>query len=568
MPVAPGITRSHDATKLDGEPTLAVQHVSKSFGSTKALKSVRLEMWPGEVLGLVGHNGSGKSTLVGVLAGQHIPDPGAMATLRGRRVPFPLVRAGVGLGVVSQDLGLADDLTALENFTIGRRIHAKGRDRLYIDWRREHREVAQILEDYGVSIDLDRNVGQLPLLQRALLAIVRCAEDLKNFGCTSEQPGIIVLDEPTVFLPAHEQHFLFDLVRDNARRGTSVVVVSHDLHVTRELADRVVVLREGEIVHESDMASVSDERLVELIAGQEITRRAPTTGGPARLAQPTEVQPETTPQQLPQPASTIATLPRAVTTTADVVYEVRGLQGGRVADLDLEVRRGEILGVAGLVGSGAEDLPYLLFGSMPRTGGHVVVNGEQREVGRPCPRASIELGVGLVPADRAADGLVEAMEIWENLLLLVNSRYYRHGFMHHAEALKAAADLCREFDVLPPDPRASISSLSGGNQQKILLAKWHEIKPAVLLLHEPTHGVDVGARRTIHQIVRRMAAGGTAILWFTNDFEEMAMLTDRVVIMSHGRIMQELRGPEATAGNIALAVLGTTESTEDGPHDQ
>lgn len=546
-----------DREVTHSDTLLAVRHVTKSFGSTTALRSVDLEMHPGEVVGLVGHNGSGKSTLVGVLAGQHRPDIGAEATLRGAPVAFPLDRAEVGIGVVTQDLGLLDNLTVLENFTISRHIRPRGGSRVRIDWRSERRDTERKLQGYGVELDVDRRVGDLTLLQKALLAIVRCAEDLESFGRTPEEPGIIVLDEATVFLPEREQQFLFRLIRENAGRGTAVLVVSHSIAVIRELAERVVVLRDGRVVLTSRMADVADTDLVAVISGHTVGRSGAVAAPRSRRDAPPRRTAEEPADQPPQAA-------RPERTVGGVVFEVRGLSGGRVSNLDLHARAGEIVGVAGLVGSGAEDLPYLLFGSTRARSGVVGVRSRRLAAHQLTPVTSIEMGLGLVPANRRDEGLVNALATWENMLLLVNSQFWRGGIMRMDQARKRAAVECEEFHVLPSDPRAVVAALSGGNQQKVLLAKWFQIEPTVLLLHEPTQGVDVGARATIHDIVRRMAAAGTAIVWFSNDFGEMATIADRVLVIAHGEMVRELSGPVIAPGDIAAAAFEARSDREEG----
>lgn len=543
-------------------PILSLRNVTMTFGSTRALHSIDLDLRPGEVLGILGHNGSGKSTLVGVLTGRLTPSPGAVAMLRGKEVGYPLNRDEVGLGVVTQDLGLVDNLTGLENFTIGRRVNPERRSRFGIGWRSERRKAEETLDRYGVSVDLRRPIAEIRLLDRALLAIVRCAEDLERSKQGENRPGVIILDEPTVFLPEREQHFLFDLVRRNAARQTSVIIISHDMNVIRELTNRVIVLRNGELVAERAMPETPDAELVELIVGHSLGETAPKVG---------DGVPATSALDAPGPAdvessgSTVDT-PEVDDTPAEdlddlsIVYRVSGLRGSRVDGLDLTARRGEILGVAGLLGSGAEELPYLLFGSLKASAGTVTVGTENVPARSLTPNASIAMGVGLVPENRGADGLVGAMTIWENMLLLVNTRYYRRGAMRHGEVRKAAGKLCREFDVRPPDPRRLVSSLSGGNQQKILIAKWRTIDPEVLILHEPTQGVDVGARHAIHQIVRKMADGGAAILWFTSDYEEMASVCDRVIVLAEGKVLRQLRDDERTTKGIAAATVGANEA--------
>lgn len=244
------------------------------------------------------------------------------------------------------------------------------------------------------------------------------------------------------------------------------------------------------------------------------------------------------------------------------MYEIRHLRGERIDDFDLEVKRGEVVGLAGLLGSGIEDLPYLLFGTLPGESGEVVVDGERSPVSALTPRRNIERGVGLVPGNRLADGLATDVTLWENMFFLVNKQHFRRGFLRRSEIRAAGARACAEFDVLPPDPGTAVSNLSGGNQQKVLIAKWCQIDPKVLLLHEPTQGVDVGARETIHTIIRRIAARGTAVLWFSDDYREMTGVADRIVAVVRGRISCELRGEQQTAEAVAHAVVGVEQSKE------
>jgi ribose transport system ATP-binding protein len=521
-------------------PALRLRNVSKSFGSTRALKSVDLDLVNGEVLGILGHNGSGKSTLVGVLTGGHRPDSGAEAWLRGEKLSFPLSRSRIGVGLVAQDLGLIEGMTGLENFQISRRVSPSGHQRYGINWRDERRRAQNVFESYGVEIDLRRPVEELPLLQRAMLAIVRCAEDLREYGVTAERPGIIILDEPTVYLPNEEQGLLRDLVRTSAASGTSVVLVSHDLGFIRDLTQRLIVLRDGVLVAERDTDTTPDDQLVELIVGQKLTI-TPGRGGISAVD-----------------AAGVSS--SAVLDPSEAEIRVRGLTGARVRGIDLDMRAGEVVGLAGLLGSGAEDLPYLLFGALAAQDGELTIADITVKLKRLSSDRAIDLGIGLVPADRKTDGLVAEMTIRENMMLLVGSRYYRRGLMHSREADRVAAEICQQFDVRPPDPRRAVGTLSGGNQQKVLIAKWREIAPRLLLLHEPTQGVDVGARNTIHEIVRDMAAKGTTVLWLGSDYEEMAHIADRVVTVSEGTVGAELSGDALTAADITAAVIGARQA--------
>ena len=522
-----------------GAPIISLRQVTKTFGSTRALKAVDLELRSGEVLGVLGHNGSGKSTMVGVLTGHHRPDAGATAVLRGKPVDFPLPRREVGIGVVTQDLGLVETLNGLENLRIGTRLAPEGGDRFGINWRRERRAAEQAVASYGVRIDLGVPVAELPLLDRAVLAIVRCMEDLRSFGARDDRPGILILDEPTVYLPTSEQRFLFELVRAAAQRGTSVLIISHDMHVIRELSSRLVVLRDGVLVAERETATTSDDKIVELIVGAPLTAPAGVATSPA-------------PDGLVTPDASVPAPPSAA-------YTVRGLRGGRVKDVALHVDAGEIVGVAGLLGSGVEELPYLLFGAQPAQAGEVTLESATLAAGELSPTRSVSERIGLVPADRKGNGLVASLTIRENMMLLVNSAFFSGGRMRYAEANRVAEEICREFDVRPVDARRPVGTLSGGNQQKVLLAKWRQIKPRVLLLHEPTQGVDVGARHVIHELVREMARAGTSVLWFAGDYEEMAEIADRVLVVAEGRVTGELTLQRLNAADITAAVVESAE---------
>jgi len=270
----------------DPKPVLELRNISKQFGGTRALDRVDLTLRQGEIVGLLGQNGSGKSTLVKVLAGAHAPEPGGTVRVRGTEKSFPLRREEMRLGVVAQDLGLVEQVSVLENLNIGRRIHPSGRGRLGINWRAERRRAEALLAAYGIRLPLNALVADLPLLQRALLAIVRCAQDIAGDDGAGDEAwlgGVMILDEPTVFLPEQETAFLLDLVRRSARNGTSVVIVSHDLALIREIAHRVVVLRNGALVADEPMAGVTDRELVDLIIGYAPEHEADAGIGGSRL---------------------------------------------------------------------------------------------------------------------------------------------------------------------------------------------------------------------------------------------------------------------------------------------
>ncbi|HEX6467904.1 MAG TPA: sugar ABC transporter ATP-binding protein [Streptosporangiaceae bacterium] len=510
-------------------PVLDLRHVTMRFGSFRALKDVDFLVDPGEIVALLGENGSGKSTLVKVLAGVNAPEAGAELYLGGRQVPLPLAPGqfrDLGLSFVHQDLGLARSLTVAENLVVAEA--GSVRSRRPINWRAEHRKIRDLLDSYRVDIDPATVIDRLPPVGQALVAIVRAAEELRAYRLRGDVAhSILFLDEPTVFLPESEVEFLFDLVRTVVREGASVVFISHDLSAVRTVCDRAVVLRDGAVVGRTALAGVSDERLVELIVGSGTGKRVGYSHRRDAAAVPAARRP---------------------------LCEVRGLRGGRVADVSLDVRATEIVGLAGLLGSGAEDVPYLLFGSAAGAAGRMTVGGWTASVPRLKPFEAVHRKVALVPADRRRDGIAPALTVAENATILVNHEHTSFGRLRLRRLRRLVRDLLDRFDVRPRDPGAATWQLSGGNQQRVVLAKWLEIGPKLLLLHEPTQGVDVAARAQIYRMVRTATDGGMATLWVSSDFEELAAVCDRVIIMAGGLVRAELSGDELTEDAISSAV--------------
>jgi ribose transport system ATP-binding protein len=527
-------------------PAIELRNISVDFGSNRALDSVDLRIGHGEVVGLVGQNGSGKSTLVKVLAGVHAPEPGGRLFVSGEEVPLPLApgqASEIGLSFVYQNLALAGGLTVLENLTLGQRIQGGARGWAPINWLREHRNAAAVLDRYQVRLDLDQRTGELPPVDQARLAIVRAAEDLRKYRTRSGyKHSVLVLDEPTVFLPEEEVERLFDLIRTVVAEEAAVLFISHDLVAVRSITDRVAVLRDGRVVAEVPAGEIDEQALVDLIVG---AQARPVESAPAREARAAEAKLAPVIS-----AGTEGTPPLA----QNVVVE--HLADGRLKDLSFEIGAGEILGVAGLIGSGAEDLPYLLFGARPAVSGTLRLGAETLDVGRLSPQRSVRERVAFVPADRQVQGLSEGLSLWENIVMLVEDEHYRGGVFHRGELVALAREAIERFEIRPPLAHAVTATFSGGNQQKALLAKWLMARPRLLLLHEPTQGVDVGARRDIYRFVKSAAAlNQTAVLWVTTDFGELAEVCDRVIVLSQGRPVTTLAGAELSDDTISAAAL-------------
>jgi len=518
------------------ETALELHDISKQFGATRALDGVHLTVRYGEVHALLGENGSGKSTLIKILAGVHEPEPGGSLTVAGRPAPLPMPAGAfhdLGLSFVHQDLGLARPLTVLENLVGGaaRGEHSRWR----VDWRAETVKARRLLDSYGVKIDPRTIVNELAPVGQALVAIVRAADELRDCrertGATST---VLVLDEPTVFLPEEELEFLFDLVREVVASGSSVIFISHDLAAVRTIADRVTVLRDGKVVTTATMADVTDEQIVEFIVGPAKSRELHEHGGHVRVNRMVD---------------------RMVDGSGPPQLAVAGLRGGRLRSLDLEVARGEIVGIAGLLGSGAEDIPYLLFGARRAEAGQVSIRGRPVPIARHQPAAAVELGFSFIPADRNRDGIAREIAVDHNMMLLVLQRFHKGGRLRNRSVRLAAGARAEEFDVRPRRTDLPIGSLSGGNAQKVVLAKWLATDPDVLLLHEPTQGVDIAARAQIYRTILAAADEGMSVVWVASDFEELARTCDRVLVLNNGWQTAELLGTDITPETITASVF-------------
>ena len=497
-------------------PRLELRHLSKSFGGTRALRDVALSVLPGEVHGLLGENGSGKSTLIKILAGFHVPDDGELL-VDGEPVRLPLAAGQsreLGMSFVHQDLGLVESLSVLENLRVAEL--AVSRSRWRISWRAERRRARDTFDRYGLRIDPAARVGDLKPVERALLAIVRAIEEIRAVG---RGHGLLVLDEPTVFLPKEGIERLFSLVRDAAASGATVLFVSHDLDEVREITDRVTVLRDGAVVGTVRTLETSQTAFVEMIVGR-------------RLA-------------------ALADVDHQDLTDRRVGVSLTGLTGASVEDVSFDMHEGEIVGLTGLLGSGFDEVPHLLYGARSARSGRLVIRGDEIDLTRLTPSAATRHGIALIPSDRMTDGSVGSLPVVDNVSLPVLDRYFNGVSLERRRMRREVGALLREFDVRPGDPSLPYGALSGGNQQKALLAKWFQTDPRLLLLDEPTQGVDVGARQQIFQVIRAaVQQHGTHVLCASTDYEQLSLLCDRVVVFGRGRVWRHLIGEDITKERI------------------
>jgi ribose transport system ATP-binding protein len=498
-------------------PVIAANGFSKTFGGRTVLRNVSIEILPGEIHGLVGQNGSGKSTLIKILAGYHDPDYGGSLTVLGRDVSLPLSPPDarrLGMSFVHQDLGLIGSATVLENIRIGR---YETRAAWWIPWRRERARVAEMLKRFSIDVSPDAIISDLHPVDRAMVAIARALEQVQEQEGDDVGHPLLVLDEPTPHLPRDGVDRLFNSVREMAARGAGILFVTHRLEEIRELTNQVTVLRDGELIDTAPTASLSEQDLIEHILGFALDQLYPD----------------------------------AHDVGGELALRAEGLSGGELEEFTVAVRRGEIVGLTGLLGMGWEEVPYLLFGVTRGASGRLELDGKSFDLTRFSPRAAMNAGFALIPADRHGAGILLAATVSENVTLTTLPQYFSTGVLRLRREARQVRALLEEFDVRPRDPDRTLSTLSGGNQQKVVIAKWFETQPRALLLHEPTQGVDVGARAQIFERLRAAAQEGMLVLYASAEWEDLAHLCDRVLVFRDGRVVTELRGSELTKERIA-----------------
>jgi ribose transport system ATP-binding protein len=504
------------AAAPEPQSLLVVEGVSKSFRGRRVLDEVSLTVDRGELLALAGHNGSGKSTLVKILAGYHKPDPGGAIFLDRK----PLEENFGGAAFVHQDLALVDSATVLENMCLASYPqHPWGG----IDWRRTRRQVRSALARLDLDVPMDVMVGTLDPTTKALLAIARALGSLQE-----HDHGLLVLDEPTAYLPEDGADRLFGLIKTVCERGFGVVLVTHSLKDITNRTDSVAVLRDGQCVYHGSSRDLPMPELVGMIVVQALV--PPGAGGGAT------------------PATQAAAPP-------GVALRVKGLEIGNVRIEELDVARGEVVGITGLVGSGYATPLYAIFDGRHRGArGEVEINGTGFDLSKTTPAQMVRSGVALIPADRLAHGGVQSGTIRENATLLSLDRVRRPGYRigRRAEA-QFAADMMKRHGVANAGPDDNLEQLSGGNQQKMILGKWLAADPSILLLDEPTHGMDVGACQAVYEMIRQACRNGVSPVVASGDTDVLTELCDRVVVMRRGRVVATLAGSQITEENIVGA---------------
>lgn len=518
--VVPG--QPSDSVEADSELGLVVRGLGKVYPGTQALKGVDLDLHYGEILALCGGNGCGKSTLIKILSGVEPADQGVV-TMNGRELEAAELTAkssyGAGFRVVHQDPPIYLDLSVAENIALGSAYPTRKSKR--IAWRTVRQQAVELIDRFKIEAKPESLVRDLPVSVRTQVAIATALQDVRGERC------IIALDEPTAALPAAEVNLLLETMRNLAKMGHAIVFVSHRLAEVLTIADRVVVMRDGRIHKEHKTADLTEAELIESILGRRADEIRAQRGGAA----------------------------------GDTVMSISGLTAGPVLDVSFELRAGEVLGVAGLLGSGRSELLRAIYGDLRRSSGEVTLRGRKANF-RSADRA-IEAGVVMIPEDRSRGGAFLDMTVDQNIDISVLQHYWR-GFGFRRRAMQQDADKLRsKFAVKAPSGSVEMRALSGGNQQKTILARWLRRDASVLLLDEPSQGVDVGARADIYAAIRTVTGAGGAALVVTSDLEELAQFVDRAIVIRNGRLVARVDAEQLTAHRLNELVHMQSEEAHD-----
>ncbi|SMG60520.1 sugar ABC transporter ATP-binding protein [Paraburkholderia susongensis] len=488
-------------------PLLEIRNVSKSFGRFRALKGVSLSVNAGEIHSLMGENGAGKSTLMKILAGAHRPDEGSEILIDGRPVTIdgPMAAKALGIAIIYQELALAPNLTVAENIYLGREP-SRG---ALIDRDAMAAGVGTVLQRLGASFTAHCKVAALSIAERQLVEIARALH---------ARSRLLIMDEPTTTLSERETERLFELVRQLRQEGLAIVYISHRMKEVYELSDRVSVLRDGAYAGTLEHGAITPDAVVSMMVGRDLS-------------------------------SFYKKVHDAHRSQGRAILSVRGVTDGRrIHPCSFDIREGEVLGIAGLVGAGRTELARLIYGADPRTGGTISVDGREADIRSPL--SAINAGIAYLTEDRKLLGLMLDMSVSENLNLGVIARDARAGgFLNLRKARRRTASAIEATGIRAASPAVPVGGLSGGNQQKVLLSRLLETQPRVLILDEPTRGVDIGAKSEIYRLIDRLARDGVGVAVISSELPEIVGICDRVLVMREGAIAGEVGGA-AGSGQI------------------
>lgn len=480
---------------MNRQPLLRMVNISKHFPGVQALDNVDFEVYPGEVVGLLGENGAGKSTLIKILSGVYSKDQGSIY-FRGENVDpkNPQVSQSLGISTIYQELALVPQLSVAENLFLNReprRVSALG----MVDFKKMEADAQHILGDLGVDIPPNKLVKDLTIAAQQMVEITKAV---------SRNAHLILMDEPTSALSNKEVKAIFEIMSRLKEKGAAVVFISHRLEEVLKVVDRVIVMRDGQRVGELSIQEATEEKIIRLMVGREVEL-----------------------------------FPKVESEIGEPVLEVRGLSGNNlVQDVSLTVRKGEIVGLAGLVGAGRTDVARLIFGADRRTSGTILIDNKPVQIKNPSD--ALENGIGWVPEDRKQQGLVLSMDVKENASMAILQRLSNLlGMINFEQQNAIVTSYVRKLDIATSSLDKPINELSGGNQQKVVLAKWLSTEPKVLIMDEPTRGIDVGAKAEVHALISQLAKEGMGILMISSEMPEIMGMSDRVIVMCQGRVTGE-----------------------------
>ncbi len=508
--------RSDHADAGRGTPIIEGQGLVKRFGGAVAVDDVDIQVYPGGIHAVVGENGAGKSTLMRMLSGILTPTEGTVL-VDGRPLEVGSAKAALeaGISLVHQELSLVPEMTVAENISLGfTPTQAAG----FID-RAEQREIAQTaLDEIGVRVDLDEPIARLSVALRQFVEIARAI---------ARQPRVLILDEPTATLTPAETDYLLEMLERLAERGMAIIYISHRIPEIFAICRRVTILRDGERVHAGAVDDLDPGKMVDLMVGRELKSELETH--------------------------------RDTVEPGEVVLSARGIQAPGVNGIDLDVRAGQIVGIGGLVGAGRTELVRAIIAADPRTGGTATMAVDGETISIRSYRQAVANGLAYVPEERRTDGLALTMTVRANIALPNRRRLSRFGVLQRGRITRFSQDLAESVELRPPVITADVGSFSGGNQQKVVLAKWLGHEPVFIVLDEPTRGVDVGAKAEIHRLVRNLADEGTAVLVVSSDLPELLELADVIHVVRDGEIVGTLPADVADESSVmALAAGGTS----------
>jgi ribose transport system ATP-binding protein len=507
---------------MTAELLVRMEGIDKSFPGVQALAEASFELGPGEVHALVGENGAGKSTLMKVLTGIYSRDAGTIH-FKGRPVEIPDPRAGreLGISMIHQELVLAPHLTVAQNIYMGR--EPRGRLRFTIDDRRQVEQTAELIDRLHLRLDPTAKVMNLKVAQQQMVEIAKAL---------SLDASVLIMDEPTAALTTTEIDELFRIIRALREHGVGIVHISHRLEELRQISDRVTVMRDGRHVSTVETQSVSIDEIISMMVGRTIYEEAPQVSGNG---------------------------------DQDVVLEVRGLSRGRaVRDVSFSLRRGEILGVAGLVGAGRTELGRLIFGADRPDAGEIHVHGRRANIASPAD--AVQFGISYLSEDRKRHGLALGLDVETNVALASFRRFLRSlGRIDTKLTREAATRRVEELDIKTPSISQKTRNLSGGTQQKVVLAKWLTAQTEILIFDEPTRGIDVGAKQEIYHLLNQLASEGKSIIMISSELPEILRMSHRIIVMCEGRLTGELTAGEADQEKI-MTLATQRESVAQATH--